>query len=263
MHTDIHIFQRSGEPYGHRGTPTRSVKRNNVRCHQEKVGSYKVSHLSKGKLMPTIDSSHEEIAAVKVAEKGWALKGLKKHQKVTHGVRSYLIEKCETGNKTGRKADPAQVSKEMRFLKRDDGDLMFTSSEWKTTRQIASYFSRLAAKQKQAKRRSHLPVADPMQSNQEPDDSEDDDDKYDADSERLDMHDLVFQELGVQHPIMFRGMNLCHLYENRTLEKSLKLKDLKEICEQFKIKEAGPLSRRVSFLKPLEEYIQQCTCATT
>ena len=223
----------------------------------------KVSHLAKGQLVPTIDSSREEIAAVEVAEVGWALKGLKKHQKVTQGVRCFLNDKFEIGSNTGRKADPAQVAKEMRYLKKADGDLMFTSSEWKTTRQITSYFSRLAAKQKQAKRRSHLPVVDPTESKLDVDDSEeDDDDKYDADSERHDMHDLVFQELDVLHPIMFKEMNLCQLYENHMLEKSLKLKDLREICEQFKINKEGPMSRRLSFFKPLEEYLKQCTCVS-
>ena len=219
----------------------------------------KVSHLSRGQILPTVDSSQDETTVVKDTEKGWALKGLKKHQKVTQGVRCYLNEKFETGNKTGRKADPSQVSKEMRHLKRNDGELKFSPSEWKTTRQIASYFSRLAAKQKHNGGGSQLPAVEPRVSELLGDD-EDDDFEYDADNERQNMHDHVFQELGVTHPIQFREMNLCLLYENHTMDKRLKLKDLKEICEHFKINKEGPSSKRLSFLKPLEEYMRQCTC---
>ena len=50
------------------------------------------------------------------------------------------------GEKTGRKADNSEVSKTIRKPRNEDGSLLFQSDEYLTSLQIASFFSRLAAK---------------------------------------------------------------------------------------------------------------------
>ena len=52
---------------------------------------------------------------------------------------------------TGNKEDPVKVANEMRSLRDDSGKLRFALEEWRTAKQISSYFSRLAAAQRQNK----------------------------------------------------------------------------------------------------------------
>lgn len=51
----------------------------------------------------------------------------------------------------GNKEDPATVAREMRVARDESGKLCFAPEEWRTAKQIASYFSRLAATQRQQK----------------------------------------------------------------------------------------------------------------
>ena len=52
---------------------------------------------------------------------------------------------------TGNKEDPVKVANEMCSLRDDSGKLRFAPEEWRTAKQISSYFSRLAAAHRQNK----------------------------------------------------------------------------------------------------------------
>ena len=52
---------------------------------------------------------------------------------------------------TGNKEDPVKVANEMRSLRKSSGKLRFAPVEWRTSKQISGYFSRLAAAQRQKK----------------------------------------------------------------------------------------------------------------
>ena len=41
-------------------------------------------------------------------------------------VKAYLVQKFDTGCRTGQKADPVQVAREMKIVKDDAGHLLFT-----------------------------------------------------------------------------------------------------------------------------------------
>ena len=56
-----------------------------------------------------------------------------------------LIEKFEAGERSGTKADPLSVSREMKFKRDDKGELVFQPEEWKTAKTIKSFFSRRAS----------------------------------------------------------------------------------------------------------------------
>ena len=60
-------------------------------------------------------------------------------------VRDYLTAKFLVGERTGCKADPTQVEKDMRTSRSPSNERMFNSSEWLTKSQIKGFFSRLAA----------------------------------------------------------------------------------------------------------------------
>ena len=65
--------------------------------------------------------AHEESASskTKASSMGWALKATQKRPRLGEKVKAYLIEKFEAGERSGTKADPLTVSREMKF-KRDD-----------------------------------------------------------------------------------------------------------------------------------------------
>ena len=70
------------------------------------------------------------------ANKGWALKTSKRAARMSPAVKDYLLHKFNAGTVSGRKTDPAQVSKEMMFVRGKDGKLVFAQDEWRTQQRI-------------------------------------------------------------------------------------------------------------------------------
>ena len=52
----------------------------------------------------------------------------------------YAINRYVEFVSEGNKEDPAKVSKEMRVARDESGKLCFAPEEWRTAKQIASYF---------------------------------------------------------------------------------------------------------------------------
>ena len=59
---------------------------------------------------------------------GWALKTIKRAQRIQGRVKIYLTEKFNEGMRTDNKADPAQVAHEMRHEKDSSQNLEFLPS---------------------------------------------------------------------------------------------------------------------------------------
>ena len=81
---------------------------------------------------------------------GWALRASKKSAHFNENQKKYLDEKFKLGQETGYKADPSQVASDMRRAKNENGERRFAVGEFLSEQQIKSYFSRSAAKIKQA-----------------------------------------------------------------------------------------------------------------
>ena len=77
------------------------------------------------------------------------LKATQKRPCLEEKVKAYLIEKFEAGERSGTKADPLSVSREMKLKRDDKGELVFQPEEWKTAKTTKSFFSRYSAKLKQ------------------------------------------------------------------------------------------------------------------
>lgn len=80
-----------------------------------------------------------------LAEPGWALKKSKKNVRFSENVKGHLLKLFLEGEETGSKCDPVVVSKNLKSLRGDDGAKLFTPTDWLSTQQVASYFSRLTA----------------------------------------------------------------------------------------------------------------------
>ncbi len=91
-----------------------------------------------------------EVGTTSVSE-GWAGRDSKKNTPpVQRETRTFLENKFNDGVKTGVKANPDNVSKEMRQLKDQNGKRVFTVVEFLCPQQISSFFSRMASKRKGA-----------------------------------------------------------------------------------------------------------------
>ena len=81
--------------------------------------------------------------------RGWALQNPRGGgTRFSENVKSYLQSRFDTGELTGRKADPNQVSKEMRAARNIDGTRKFNREKWLNKTQIQSFFLRLAARKR-------------------------------------------------------------------------------------------------------------------
>ena len=83
---------------------------------------------------------------------GWALAPPRTGGvRFSDNVRQYLTAKFELGGKSGRKADPEQVSREMRNARNEKNERRFQRKEWLSKTQIKGFFSRLAKKKRSSK----------------------------------------------------------------------------------------------------------------
>ena len=76
---------------------------------------------------------------------GWALKKHRKNTRFTDDIKIFLSSVFDEGERSGNKANPAKVARNMRVSCNIDGIKRFKASEVLQPSQIASFFSRLAA----------------------------------------------------------------------------------------------------------------------
>ena len=80
---------------------------------------------------------------------GWALRSSQvKRARFTANQKDYLTKKFDLGEISGRKSDPESVARAMMAARYSEGNRLFTSAEFLTSQQVASFFSRLAAKRR-------------------------------------------------------------------------------------------------------------------
>ena len=70
---------------------------------------------------------------------GWALKGQKTATKTSDNVKRFFIAKFSEGL-SGQKANPSEVAKDMQEATDSNGSPVFLPEDWKTARQISSFF---------------------------------------------------------------------------------------------------------------------------
>lgn len=187
---------------------------------------------------------------------GWALKTTTQRRRFSEEQKKYLLDIFQSGEQTGNKADPESVSKMMRTARKMDGIRMFGKDDWLSTRQIASFFSRVAAKKK-----LDVVVDDD-------DFDEDDDGGSDEPQQReqleADLKDLaseVMDEIGLQHPITFENFNFCKIASQSKLSK-FSISMLKEICSSFQLDTSNIKGRPLKkpYITLLEDMLATCSC---
>ena len=204
--------------------------------------------------------AHEESASskTKATSMGWALKATQKRPRLGEKVKAFLIEKFEAGERSGTKADPLSVSREMKFKRDDKGELVFQPEEWKTAKTIKSFFSRYSAKLKQ----QGVSTPKDMGGSQPEVDEEmaHDIEALEFETAMQNLRQAVYNDLKIpEHPIEVNQFNICKLMQEGKL-KALKLLDLKAICATIGLPAEGSQARKKSFVEPLKELVKKCTC---
>jgi len=175
-------------------------------------------------------------------KEGWALRTTKKSYRFNDKQKAYLNAKFEIGQATGRKQDVDMVAREMRRAQVTDGRRLFGVSEFLTPQQIASYFSRMAAKVR------HQAADDQdIQANEE-------------EANFAKAREIIMSSIQLQHPIMYEQYNVCIMAKENTL-KHLKLAELQNICEALELEVPHrPIRRKAPYIALLLEVLNQCSC---
>jgi hypothetical protein len=177
---------------------------------------------------------------------GWALKSTTKKRRFSDEQKKYLLEIFQIGEQTGKKVDPASASKMMRTARNIDGTRKFKKEDFLSSRQIAGFFSRTAAKKKL---NADFDDNDDIQLQQE---------LFDADLQEVKRK--VIDEIAVQHPIMFENFDICKMSSESKLSK-LSLSMLQDICSSFQLDTSHIKGRlKKPYLKLLGEMVANCRC---
>ena len=70
----------------------------------------------------------------------------------------------------------------------------------------------------------------------------------------------MYQEVDLQHPIEYNGHDICGLAKRGVLKSKFKVAQVKERCFLFGVEIEGPAGRKDSYVKPLNELVQTCSC---
>lgn len=176
-------------------------------------------------------------AAVRIVR---ALRSSKvKRTRFTANQKDYLIKKFDLGEISGRKADPESVARAMMGARDSEGNRLFTSAEFLTSQQVASFFSRLAAKRR-------LPDVT-SGSDEEADDAE-------RESALQELSNAVMREVSLEHPIVYDCYNICDLISSSKLS-SFSIQMLKEI-DTSHVK----VGRKKPYLDLLVAFGKDCSC---
>ena len=151
----------------------------------------------------------------------------------------------QEGERTGQKADPADISKVMRRAKHSDGSSIFEKDDFLTPLQIAGFFSRLTAKKTYST-------------------GSEDVERHEANKEK-DIQQLteeVIKTFSVQHPIMFEKYNICEIVCQSKLSK-FSVGMLQEICTALELDVSSITSKRKKpYVDISQRLVDRCSCKT-
>ena len=177
---------------------------------------------------------------------GWALSKPRVSTRFTPKVKAYLNAKFNLGEKRGLRADPNQVSADMRNARDEENKRRFCREEWLTKNQIKSFFSRLAS----AKRKGQDDVDDRAE-------LEDILGEQEENSRQLLINSII-DKIGLRHPICYDVYNLCEYCKGSKLSK-FNVVMLKAILKNFDISFKSK-DRKKELVEHLAAFLQKCPC---
>jgi len=159
------------------------------------------------------------------------------------------MKKFNLGEITGRKASPYDVARDMMTARDLDGNRLFKSNEFLTSRQIASFFSRLAAKQRRIQDTTNRDIEE-----------SDDEEIAELENALQNLQDKVIEDVALEHPMLYDSYNICELIATSKHSK-LSIPMLQKICKHFDIDTCDIHARRKKpYLERLIALNQNCPC---
>ena len=134
------------------------------------------------------------------------------------------------------------------YTKVTNGERLFKVSEFLTAHQVASFFSRMAAKIKQQ--------TTPGEALSDSDVLAIEDEKNFSRAK-----ESVMTALHVQHPISYDQYDVCCVVKDKSLSK-LKLGVLKLLCENLNISMPADQRRKAPYILLLEDLVKTCSCSS-
>ena len=149
--------------------------------------------------VPNIPTEVSKVRSVEnlLLPMGWAMRSSQvKRTRFTANQKDNLTKKFDLGEISGQKSDPESVARAMMAARGNEGNRLFTSAEFLTSQQVASFFSRLAAKRR---------LPDVM--------SGSDEEADDAEREKAiqELSNVVMREESLEHPVVYHCYNICDL----------------------------------------------------
>ena len=205
---------------------------------------------------------------------GWALqKPRSGNTRFAEKVKSFLKDRFDAGTQSGRKADPAKVAADMRKVRNSDGTRRFNRDEWLTKGQVQSFFSRLSALNRKARGTDAVEVEDDHEGDDGDDDDDDDDGAGAGDDNDLLEEELgylnekarnqeiadICNEVGVLHPIMYDGYDLCEQVRLDELSK-FTVPTLKEMCKHFELPHKSK-DKKPCLMDKIKQMVRECSCS--
>ena len=134
------------------------------------------------------------------------------------------------------------VARAMMTARDSEGNRLFTSAEFLTSQQVASFFSRLAAKRRLPDVTSGI--------DEEADNAE-------RESALQELINAVTQEVSLENPIVYDCYNICELISSSPALSSFAIPMLEEICNYFAIDTSHI---RKPYVDLLVAFSKNCSC---
>ena len=210
-------------------------------------------HVSSGEAQRIAFGESGPSSTSECRSEGWALKTIKRSPRMGEKVKAFLIQIFNQGATGGQKADPVQVAREMKCARDSCGKLQFKPEEWRTAKQISSFFSRMSAIQRQRQ-------TGEIESQEDEEIAEEDLEALESEDYIQAIRQEVYREIEApNHPIQVEEVNVCELALAGKFN-TLQLAQLRDVCTALQLQTDGSHSRKRTYTEPLMAYSKSCSC---
>ena len=166
---------------------------------------------------------------------------MRKAYRFSEKQKSYLLSKFRIGQTKAHKLDTEVIAREMRRARGTDGARLLQSSEFVTTTQITSFFSRQSALVRQ----------------RDPDEA---DIRAAQEESNFSEAKETVSSIQLDHPLIYGQYDLCEMALDDSL-KILTLPMLQYMCEDLGLDiPSKPMRKKSPYLALLKEIVSKCTC---
>ena len=157
------------------------------------------------------------------------------------------------GERTGKKANPEEIERQMRNARNERNERLFQREEWLIKTQIMGFFhaslhGRELAVRMLHQRNRHLILQQMRMTTSTPS----------FETDRNNLLDDIQSRIGLEHPIVYETYDLCAYHKEGKLQ-AFNVAMLKTILRHFEVTFRAK-DGKADLIKLLTEVIQECNC---